>query len=418
MIYYIDNVNGSDLNDGLSEITPKKDYLSVKPAAGDSILFKRGTVTRTQLKTVSGSDEEPVTYGAYGEGEPPVFTASQDLSDPSLWREEAKNIWVTDAVKNDETGNVIYNDSDLCGALRWTRNELCEQGDFYDNCFGYSNSRKEIGDDHKLWIYSEKNPALYYDSVCAALYSDRVVAEIRSNVVIRDIMIKNSGLHAFAGVEIKNFKLLNCSVIRVGGCVWNYERRIRFGNAMECWNIAENVLVEGCSFYDIYDSAVTHQGSKDGCKPCKNMIFRNNTFAKCGMGAYEQRDLFPEYAEFSGNVCLDAGEGFSRLGEVMPRRSEIWPQPMGHHLFLWRVEKPTPGGRFIVKNNIFGSAPYGAAIYSVMDEASDRQMEISHNTYYTENTELFVRLYGKNYKSFEEYEGCEKGAKYQKPEIR
>lgn len=413
MIYYIDNVNGSDINDGLSEVTPKKDYLTVTPMPGDEVLFKRGTVTNVQLRTVSGSDENPVTYGAYGKGKAPVFSGACDLSDPSVWKEESPNIWVTDAVKNDEVCNVIYNDSDLCGALRWVKEDLCEQGDFYDNCFGFSNSGKKTGDDHRLWIYSEKNPALYYNSVEAAVYGERFIISLNSNIVIRDITIKNGGVHAVAGYYgAKNFKLLNCSVLRIGGCVWNYERRIRFGNGMECWDIAENVLIEGCLFSNIYDSAVTHQGAKDTCRPCKNMVFRNNIFIKCGMGAYEQRDLFPEYAEFSDNVCLDAGEGFSKLGETMPRSSEIWPQPMGHHLFLWRVDKPTPGGRFIVKNNIFGNAPYGAAIYSVMDEASDRQMEISDNTYYTENPDLLIRLYGKDFKSFAEYEKYETGAKY------
>ena len=54
------------------------------------------------------------------------------------------------------------------------------------------------------------------------------------------------------------------------------------------------------------------------------------------MAAYEQRDALPQNAVFSNNVCMDAGEGFSKQGEIMPRKSEIWPQPMGHHIFFWR----------------------------------------------------------------------------------
>lgn len=83
------------------------------------------------------------------------------------------------------------------------------------------------------------------------------------------------------------------------------------------------------------------------------------------MAAYEQRDLLPTYAEFTDNVCEDAGEGFSRLGETMPRRSEIWPQPMGHHVFLWRISHATGNEHFALCRNTFGDAPYGAAVYSV-----------------------------------------------------
>ena len=417
MIYYIDNVNGKDENDGLSPEFPKNDASKTAPAPGDTVLFKRGTVIKTQLKTVSGTPDAPVTYGAYGEGEAPVFTASVDLSDPSVWKEEAENIWVTDAVRNDEVCNFIFNDSSLCGALRWVKEDLCAQGDFYDNCFGYSNSGKKIGDDHRVWLYSEKNPALYYASVCAAVYGERVVINLSSNVTIRDITVKNSGLHAAAGCVIRNFRLLNCSFLRIGGCVWNYERRIRFGNGMECWDIAENVEVSGCIFSDIYDSAVTHQGSLDGCRPCENLIFRNNVFIKCGMGAYEQRDRFPKYAEFIGNVCIDAGKGFSALGEVMPRSSEIWPQPMGHHIFMWRIDRPTEGGRLIVKDNIFHNAPYCAAIYSIISAEAEKQMEISSNTYYTENPGLLSHLDGVDYKDFSAYEAHEPGAQYQKTDI-
>ena len=62
------------------------------------------------------------------------------------------------------------------------------------------------------------------------------------------------------------------------------------------------------------------------------------------MAAYEQRDKMPIYAEFCNNICEDAGEGFSCLGEIMPRRSEIWPQPMGHHIFLWKMTEAMENG--------------------------------------------------------------------------
>ena len=89
----------------------------------------------------------------------------------------------------------------------------------------------------------------------------------------------------------------------------------------------------------------------------------------------------PLCAEFCNNTCEDAGGGFSRLGEEMPRRSEIWPQPMGHHIFLWRIEKPTPNGSIKIENNVFGNAIYGKAIYDIICDDAKKQLTVNNNEY-------------------------------------
>ena len=69
-IYYVSN-SGSDENDGKSPNTAWKSLdkvSSVEFAYGDGVLFKRGDLFRGEVYTKSG-----VTYGAYGEGEKPIF---------------------------------------------------------------------------------------------------------------------------------------------------------------------------------------------------------------------------------------------------------------------------------------------------------------------------------------------------------
>ena len=68
------------------------------------------------------------------------------------------------------------------------------------------------------------------------------------------------------------------------------------------------------------------------------------------------------------------------LGEDLPRNSEIWPLPMGHHIFLWRIDKPTEGGSLFIENNTFGSAPVGSAIYSLISDDAFKQIVIRGNT--------------------------------------
>ena len=102
----------------------------------------------------------------------------------------------------------------------------------------------------------------------------------------------------------------------------------------------------------------------------------------------------------------------------MPRYSEIWPQPMGHHVFLWRIEEPTDGGGLEIKNNVFYNAPYGASIYSIISQDAEKQIELAGNTYYTENRDLINRWGGENYKTFEGYHKTENSAKYEKVDIK
>lgn len=89
------------------------------------------------------------------------------------------------------------------------------------------------------------------------------------------------------------------------GCVWNMKRKIRFGNALEFRDIAENRTAENCLFYNIYDSCVTHQGGRD-VLPARNVRFCGNLFSCYGMAAYEQRDVMPVNADFCGNICIGA----------------------------------------------------------------------------------------------------------------
>lgn len=418
--YYIDPLLGKDENDGLSESTPKKDYTKIDVKSGDSVLFKCGSLIRGTLRNVYNNDGDVITYSSYGEGQKPTFSGSVDtLSAPYVWTEEKKNIWVSDAI-SDEVCNIIFNGGSFCGTLRWSVEELYEQGDFFDNRFGTRSPGHNLADGHKIYMYSEKNPAEYYDEIEAAIYGGRWLAATGNNLVFENLRFINSGVHGIAGGGARNMHIKNCDFEYIGGCVWNTERKIRFGNGVEFWNIAENVSVTNCRFYEIYDSGVTHQGGAE-CQPAVNLHFDNNVFIKCGMGAYEQRDLMPKYATFNNNICLLAGEGFSKQGEEqLPRMSEVWPMPMGHHVFIWRIVKPTEGGKLEIKNNIFSGAPIGASIYSIIYRSAEAQAELEGNIYCTpDEDELVNRWDGKDFKNFEEYKnaGFEKDAKLGKIDI-
>lgn len=403
-VYYIDTVNGKKGNDGLSEETPVSDYRSIDLKSGDTVLFKRNTVIRGKLHNIEGEDGKPITYAAYGVGEKPTFCGSINLSKQELWNKEAENIWVCRLDDDAEAGNLIFNNAQQFGTLRWSKQELIRQGDFFDNWFGVYNRCTKKQEEHKIYIYSAENPAIYYDDIECAVCNSTSLANGGHNMIIRDLRFINNALHGIAGEKpSKNLVVQNCSFECIGGAVYDTKRKIRYGNAVECWNGADNVRIEGCIFNNIYDSGVTHQGAGDVCRPADNYIVHNNIFIKCGMAAYEQRDRLPKYGVFSNNICVAAGEGFSALGENMPRGSEIWPQPMGHHIFLWRINAPTQDGRLEVKGNIFCSAPYGAMIYSNLCGAAEDQIELEDNIYCPNRFTLAARWHNIEYTQLHDF---------------
>lgn len=377
-IYYIDPEKGNNENDACSVASPGKDWKNLKLFPGDTVLFRRGCVIRGSIDSPAGAEGAPITWGAYGEGDVPQFRGSVSLADPSGWKETEPNIWMWDRPLPSEPGNLIF-DGTSCGTLRWTREELENPGDWWDSGFGKTEQLHQKRDPNdRLYLCCRKNPALCWKEMEAALYADRVLAKAPAHVVFRDLAFWGSGVHGFAAAEAEDITIENCTFSFIGGMVWNKDLKIRFGNGAEFWNGARHILIQNCVFRDIYDSCFTHQGSMPFPAP-EDVTFTGCICERYGMAAYEVRDIMPCHTVFSKNICRDAGVGFAMQGETLPRRSEIWPQPMGHHLFIWRIEHATPNGEIRVEENQFEAAPNGSTLYSIVSPAAEEQFRFSGN---------------------------------------
>lgn len=82
-IYYVDTTNGNDSLSGTSEANAWQTVDKVTSSSfnpGDTILFKRGEVWRGDLTISSnGTANNPITFGAYGEGEQPRIHDEQSF---------------------------------------------------------------------------------------------------------------------------------------------------------------------------------------------------------------------------------------------------------------------------------------------------------------------------------------------------
>jgi len=401
--YYIDPAAGDDTNDGLTPACAFKTDAAREFTGGDMVLFKRGSIIRAVLHTRNGSEQAPITYGAHGEGDKPAFLGSVSASDPSRWIEERPSLWRYDGTFSSEVCNLIFNGGECCGNLRWHIEDLRQPGEWHYTGIGRSSAGESGGDldvcEGVLYLYSPGNPGEVYADIECALWGERRLVGGQHHVVLENLSFRNAGVHGYHGFNARQIVIRNCDFNFIGGAVWHRERRIRFGNAVEFWDGANDITVEHCRFDNIYDSGVTHQGGETRNIPAR-LYFRHNLFANCGMSAYECREPSQD-VYFEHNTCVNAGGGFSMQGEVTPRQSEIHPQPMGHHVFIWKIDPNTQPGHVYIRHNVFCEAPYGVAIYSIIDSADECKLVLDNNTYWQTTGVLLNHWGGRSYRPAE-----------------
>ena len=303
-IWYISE-NGDDSNIGNSITAPWKTLEALTVNAeqiqyGDAVLFERGGVYRGAVTVKSG-----VSYGAYGSGDKPCIYESDKNYAEAIWEETENSIWKTDIGKRGDIGIVVFNHGADVGFKKYHLEDLKIQGDFYS-------------EGEWLYLYSEKSPAEAYKSIEAGALNHIFMIDVDvHDVVIENITMKYGGGMGVQGVNgVKNITVRGCEMGWLGGCLLpNYkDGNVRFGNGVEFWNGCENILIEDCWVYQIYDSGLSHQGN--GVFVEKDITFRRNLIEYCSFGSIEywvhdQNKNSMENITYADNILRFAGYGWA-----------------------------------------------------------------------------------------------------------
>ena len=151
---------------------------------------------------------------------------------------------------------------------------------------------------------------------------------------------------------------------------------MRFGNGIEFWSNAHDHLVENCRIWEVYDAALTNQGSGENAQI--NITYRNNLLWNCEYSfEYWNRDekSRTENIVFTDNICLRAGYGWGH---------EQRPDKNGRCLMFYSNTAQTKN--FVVRGNVFADAT-DSLVRSDIDWVPE-QPEIDQNQYWQSNSDL------------------------------
>ena len=434
--YYVDSENGLDSHDGLSETKAfqtldKVNQFPFQP--GDRVLFKSNGLWRGTLKPCSGEPGNPVYYGAYGLNESrakelipagfPRLYGSLDYAAADLWSETDTNIWVSKAVEPTsalyfpcDVGNIIFREDDsffaaapeqqknhpLCGVKKWSKSDLKSPHDYYYQ-----------PEEHRVYIYHKGNPASDCAMMEMALRKHVINESDCHDVTYENLAVAFGAAHGFGGGNVKRLVINRCKVYYIGGGHQHTKngRPVRFGNGIEFWNNAEDIIVSNNCIYQIYDAALTNQGSADtGSKNTsiqRNIIWRKN-YIFCAEYSFEywNRDAGQKTDNilFEDNTCLYAGFGWGHNQR---------PDINGAHLMFYNNSAKTTN--FTVKNNRFCNS---TEVCIRMENDWRSGLTLTKNTYEQAPGKAVIRWLRNNYfglsdlKKYQQETGLDKKSQF------
>lgn len=333
--YYLSSINGDDSNSGTSPDKPWKSlsklykvidivYIPVVKE-GDAVFFERGSVwypeeyKNYQVYCLHGFDG--VTYGAYGEGDKPLFTCALDFTsadNTGRWTEtEWKNVWELDPELIDkdpewrgaephgtDIGNIYFNGGEALGVRIVPTDDADPFGEgkvSYDKgyvCNGYEYYEAGVADmtnpgtalTKNLEFIHDRNEGrlyLYWDNGNPGDYFDDIKVTRNGHA---GAMGKNSRIDNLAFLYSTNYAMTaggndlmvtNCEIGCSGGSL------ISVDSGIECYGESNGVKIYNCYIHDVGDGSLTNQsvGIESKTEHLQNIEYAGNVMAAVGFGA-------------------------------------------------------------------------------------------------------------------------------------
>ena len=384
--YFVKN-SGNDSNTGLSDAQAwatisKVNSFSFQP--NDTISFNRGDLWREQLVPVSGTSSGRVTYKAYGTGALPIITTSKEENSVSDWVDQGSNIWQnSDSSFTVDIGNIIFDEGASYGIKVFNEGDVDSDLEFWYDEFN-----------DLIKIYSTSNPASRFSDIECARFEHIVNQSGKSYINYEDLNIKYGGSHGIDGGGTDNITIRNSHFQFIGGAdQFGGQATTRFGNAIQIWEMASNIVVEKNLIDQIYDAAITTQGLDESTQ--SNIVIRNNIITNSEYSF--EHWLRPASSTINGlyvenNIGVDAGSGWAHSQR---------PTANGTHVMIFSNTATTTNA--FIRNNIFSNSTEYTVRFADGVDVSD--FTLDYNLFY-ETSGNYGRINGTNYGTFAAYQAA------------
>jgi Ca2+-binding RTX toxin-like protein len=263
-VYYVDATSGSDSNTGKGADSAWQSVAkvnSIKFQPGDEILFKTGdTYHEALIPRSSGTADNPITFGSYGDGPAPVFEGSYDLSQ-AQWTESSpgSNVWTASFTPRDGMApDAVYCDNTPLGLKVAGCGDVCNSGQW-----SYS--------DGKLTIWSDNDPS---DGSVEAQTESRLLKILGVNhVTVENLHFTQAG----EGVAVYNtigVKLINLEVdhnytngleiSKSTGLVVEGGEYHDNGRITQWYNSGHGIMINKDSWGNVVDGVASYGNAEDG----------------------------------------------------------------------------------------------------------------------------------------------------------
>ncbi len=243
-----------------------------------------------------------------------------------------------DGVLSFDVGNLIFDGGAATGVKKWSADALAAERDY---CYEAATQ--------SVLLRGARHPAGRWRSVELALCRHIVDQGGRSYVTYEDLALANGAAHGIGGGSTRGITVRRCDLAFIGGghqLTRPDGQPVRYGNGIEFWSDARDCLVEGCRIGEIYDAALTNQGS--GSNTQENITYRRNVIWNAEYSfEYWNRDAASRTRNivFEHNTCVAAGAGWGH-GQR--------PDPNGRHLMFYDNTARTAD--VSVRGNIFAES--------------------------------------------------------------
>jgi hypothetical protein len=298
-----------------------------------------------------------------------------------------------------DVGNIIFDHGKKCGWKKWAQEKLQNPYDyFYD------------GSSRRVFLHCPANPATFHKSIELAMKRHVVDQSGSHHVVYDGLAVMYGAAHGFGGGNTHHLVIRNCDLGYIGGALHNTRPNgtpVRFGNAIEFWGASHDHLVEGCRIWEVYDAALTNQGSDPSSKQV-NITYRNNLIRNAEY-SFEYwnhpASAVTRNIRFVNNTCIDAGTVWSHAQR---------PDPNGSHLMFFSNTAATSG--IEIKYNVFYNHSQWGTRY---DRGWTTLPDVDHNLWYSDQG-VMAYWFRERIDSFEDYQdgtGLDRHSLFAKPEF-